>query len=595
MALTTIGDILINAKPYLIQHRTYRLRESPTSYPSAGLGGRRRDSESRGDNWVYWSQSDWLGDGQADWLVEGPFHSGYGLDLTVPGQVQVANKLVVRQADAANTGGYVAFTVGTTRAWFLGKTNGTGYHSVNGTAWTAVANVLAVGVTPTSWGELKGTYYVGASDGKLYSTTGGTTFSAIAGPLGTPSYVLGSYKGRLYIGYANAVYTYTGSAFTQMWAGFVDGTPIIGTVGGGVLYFATQGPQSRVYMTDSNLLMHLVTMGNDFMPMAAVFLEAPYFFGGTTDEATTPGIVIRLQSNGMVPVYQHGDFGGSFQNTPIRSAILWNDMIVWSASPLLAADNPALGIFDPTMDVFGPDTQCGFYIRNNTDGVTGAEVDGILQWNNKLICGLRGSGIYSEDTPGTYKLVSTLFDGQTKNINKLWGRAEVKHSALISGQTVTIKTMKDAVTEDSWGTSNTVGATSALIAAPANYKSPYIQYVISGTANGSDLSLLDITFAYIETPDSPKKEWSMVLRLQGGAGSQNQVMRDKSLNTRTAMTMLGELNALWNTKTTYDDVDGTQYNVIFKAPSAGAEEFYKDLSGNVDDSLIFYAVHLVEL
>jgi hypothetical protein len=60
--------------------------------------------------------------------------------------------------------------------------------------------------------------------------------------------------------------------------------------------------------------------------------------------------------------------------------------------------------------------------------------------------------------------------------------------------------------------------------------------------------------------------------------------------------MLTELNALWNTVTTFDDLDGTQYNVVFRAPKQRTDDINKDVaSGAVTDLVVNYAVHLVQM
>ena len=205
----TIGDVTLNSKPFLLQNNGYRVSESPYSQGRLGQQG----SQSHGDHYSYWSQTDWVGDGGDDWLGDGPFFSGYGLDLSTAGQIAVAKQLAVSQADASNTGGYVTITDGSTRQWFCGKTNGTAYYTTDGSAWTTAANTPAAAQKPLTTGNLKGVNYVSTDGGKLYSLAGTVFTEKTTAPLATAAYILGSYKSKLWIGYANALYYYDGAAW----------------------------------------------------------------------------------------------------------------------------------------------------------------------------------------------------------------------------------------------------------------------------------------------------------------------------------------------------------------------------------------------
>lgn len=568
--------------------RGYRVSESPYSQGRLGQSG----EESRADHYSYWSSTDWVGDGGDDWMGDGPFFSGYGLDLSTAGQVNVANQLAQSQADAANTGGYVSFTDGTTNVWFMGKTNGTSYYGA-GSSWTSLAlgaaNYLSATNLPTSVGNLKGVTYVTTAVGQLWKLTAGTaTWTQVAAnPLTTPAYILGAYKSKLWIGYANALYYYDGAAWSAVqFTGLVDGTPIVGAVGNGVLYFITQGPNPRVYLTDSNQLYQIATIGSDFLPKVALFLETLILFGHGSDDTNTAGQIWRLEQNGFRPIYDYGDYTNDHG---IRSALVNGNTILWGAN-----FQTGIGVYDPSMDIF-QDVQMGFYVSSVITSVSGV-VHGLAQFGGVVYCAIEGNGIYKQTTPGTYKLRSTLFDGGKKHINKTWGRGDFHHSPLLAGQTVVVSTLKDGVTLDSLGSSTTLGATSAVVDFPSNYKSPYLQYEVSGTANGSALSILDLSFSYVETPDNPKRVWDLDIDIEGSS-DEPQEMRDGSLNTRDAKTMFSDLVALWNTRTTFEDIDGTTYNVLCRIPSGGLDPGSKetDSGGTLSDFVMNYRVRLIQL
>ena len=580
---------MLGGLPYILAPRGYRVAESPRSQPRTRLSDPAAD---RGDHWGMWSQSDFLGMGRKDWLGDGPFLDGYGLDLSTEGQISVAKQLAQTQSDTNNAGGYVPLVDGTTRLWMMGKTNGTAYYSADLSTWTSAADQPAASALPTSSGALKGVPYVACSNGALYSLSGTTWTEKTTKPLSTAAYILGSFKGKLWVGYANALYYYDGSAWsTTQFSGTVDGTPIVGAVGNSVLYFVTAGPNARVYMTDGNQLHHVASYPSDFLPKAAVFLETLYLFGHATDDSSTTGQVWRLEESGMVPIFEYQDSSADFG---IRSAVLDSDRILWGANR-----KSGIGVFDPSLDIYD-DAQMGFYVGPALDTVTGA-IHGIAQFNNTLVCGVESLGIYKEDTPGRFKIRSSRYDADSKNINKLWGFCELKTSELITGQSVTVKTTKDDSTLDEWGIFNTPLLDSTIIQAPSttidpDYKNPFLQYELTGDAAGSDLDIMDISFANIELPDNPKRVWSLVIVIEGSY-DQPQEMLDETLSDRNARQMLSDLVGLWNKKTTFEDVDGTTYNVIFKLPRASMEDIVKVVAddGTLDDAVITYACNLIEL
>ena len=591
---TKAGDIQLDGKDYLLAPRGYTFSESAVSGTRAQLSD---PSERKGTHWGYFTSSDWIGMGRKLWLGDGPFLDGYGLDLSEEGQVNIANALAQTQADANNTGGYVAFADGTTRVWFMGKTNGTSYYSANLSSWTSLALGAGGAITaahlPTSMAFLKGSPYVATSAGSLWSLSGTTFTEKTTKPLSTAAYALGAYKGKVWIGYANALYNYTGSAWsTEQFAGFVDGTPITGAVGNSVLYFVTAGPNARVYMTDGNQLHHIASYNSDFLPKRAIFLETLYIFGHASDDSSTPGDVWRLEESGMVPVFQHGNFTADFG---IRDAALDGDRILWGANR-----KTGIGIFDPALDIY-EDEKMGYYVGPTITTVTGA-VHGIAQFAGSLVCGIEGQGIYKEGTPGAFEIVSSRYDGGAKNINKLWGEAEINHSKLLAGQKFTLSTSKDdGTTYDEWGSSSSPETKTAIIPPPEtadahDYKNPFLQYKLTGDAAGSDLTLFDLTLANLETPDNPKRVWDLLIVTEG-SDDEPMVMRDDTPSDRTSVEQLADLVGLWNKRVLFEDIDGSEYQVICKVPRVNTDDIVKDVAedGSLDELVSFYRIRLVEL
>lgn len=583
-------DVTLGGKGYLLTPGGWSRSESPKSYPSNG--GASSVEFRHGDNWSYWGQDEWNGQGQDLWHGNGPFDESYGIDLSKYGQIKIAKQLGINNTDETNTTGYIMFAVGTTRACFIGKTNGKLF--VDSTAAVQKnlgdAGYLPAGALPRSYVFYKQVHYIGCSNGVVYSTTDGLNYSAITvtGGPATDCTLLGSFRGKLYASFVNQLFTWDGTTWTEIFLKLIDGAPIAATVASSQLFFITAGPFAKIYSTDGNQLHQIGSLSNRFAPYAVVSLETIYFFGGKSDAATTAGEIWRI-NNGVLELVQN--VGDDTADYAIRSAITENGVIYWGNN-----QQTGLGCFDSRLDLY-EDIQTGFYGTSSITSVSGV-VDGIVQFNNIIYVGIRGSGVYKQTTPGTFGIRSSLFDADSRNINKMWGFAELKHLALTAGQYINIGVLKNEVTVDAWGLSNVLASQSAIIQAPTSpiYENGFIRYDMSGDANGSPMTITSLAIAYMELSKNPKREWELSIALEGSQDIP-QVLRDGADNERTAQTMLNDLDALWNTYTTYVDVDNKAYNVVVKHPSAHADEIIRDedVGGVLGNVYIVYRLHLTQL
>lgn len=602
MTLTAKGDVQLGGNPYLLTRGGYRMGQSRAAEPR--FGGATEQQFEHADNWTYWGSEKWYGMGWPDFEPGGPFLDGYGLDLSLSGQIKVAKNLVQSKADAVNVDGYVAIPLGHNWIVFIGKTDGTMFSSHDaGASWTTNASSLGVGIKPRgTYGILKNDYYLGTTGGKLAKAvfnddgTGAVSFldMGIGGPSPNDTYVLGAFQGKLWVGSINYIGTFDGTNWQQQFAGVVDGTVIAGAVGNSVLYMMTSGPQARLYMTDGSQLIQLAILGSDFVPSSMIFLETLMIFGASTDDANTQGEVWRIEpgGQGLRSFFTFGPQDGN--DYGIRSAIVDRGVALWGANR-----KTGIGVYDPDLDVY-EDVTLGFYVGSTIDTVTGI-IHGILQSKSVLYCGIQGQGIYKQGVPGKFRITSSVFGGVTKHIQKLWGFGELYHSTLLNGQTITAKASKDGTTFTTWGTSDVDGETFKIIDAPTDYKNPYLQWDLSGDAFSNDLTIFGYALGFVEVSDNPKKEWDLVIAVEGST-AKPQMYRDFTNNPRTALQMVTELNALWNKRTTFDDLDGTQYTVMFRVPSLRsttgqlAGELVRVVeSGTLTELEFGYRVHLVEL
>jgi hypothetical protein len=222
--------------------------------------------------------------------------------------------------------------------------------------------------------------------------------------------------------------------------------------------------------------------------------------------------------------------------------------------------------------------------------------------------GIEGAGIYKTTTPGTFKVKHGLYGADQRNIQKRWGQAEIRHTTLLGGQVVTVKTTKNPTdAEDNWGNSTGSGVP---IPAPSGYKTPYLSVMLSGDANGQALTIYDVALAYLRVPDVTKKEWRLTIAVEGHnvvhgnvQSGNRQFDRSGVEQSRTSMQMISDLNALWNQTVSFEDLDGTTHTVIVRGadarPSAGntrSGEIDRHVTaGTVDNLSMPYTLHLIEL
>lgn len=618
---TNLGDVLIDAKPYSLTIGGYSIYESIRTRPAPASQPRSLSTFEHQNNWQYFGQSNWAGMNFPKYEGDvGTFKDGYGFIIGTEGELQIADQLVLDKADATNPDGYVAFRIGYpvgdpsyghNRSVFIGKTNGTAF-SRDGLSgvWTTTLNSLGAGVKAVSKGFFASTTFVGASNGHVFDTADGVVFNDHGTPGPTSSaYILGDFLGFMYVGYDDgSVWKVdrAGGFSVLVPASTLAANARCGAGGGNVFYIITQGPAPQVLFTDGQNLYQATIIGTDFEPRAAVFLGKLFIFGEQSFDVAPKGACWVLGANGIT---EDLTFGNGQVDQGIKTAQVEGELILWAATGNAALGKSGIGIFDPRLDV-SPDAPLGYFVAHTTDYAAGKRVHGISEVYGLRFCGIEGVGIYKTTTPGAFKLISGLYGAEQRNIQKRWGSAEVRHTTLANGQVVTVKTTKNpADAEDLWGnSSDTDGVTP--IPAPAGYKTPFLSYVLAGTANGSDLTIYDVALAYLRVPDVVKKEWVLNIAVEGHnqthgnlTSGNRQYDRSGTEDTRTSMDMIADLNALWNKTVVFEDVDGTSHTVIVRGVDArlgaghkGSGEIDRTVSGGAVVNLSMpYTLHLIEV
>jgi len=591
-------DVKLNSKKYLIIPGTYQMsgvRES-MARPGATHGGDPNDRSNEDPSWAWWSQTLWQGDGVDDWSGDGGFVQATGLDLFNDGQATAAAKFFQGQSSTGTD--WLFIPLNNTTIIAINKDTGRAYTATSVLTWTDRGVIGGAGAT--SWTFYKGTLIVALTNGDLRTTTDGITWSAypiLSKPSSNACYLLGVYRSKLYLAWSNDLRTWDGTTLTVL--ATVDGTPIAGAVGQGVLFIIAQGTPGHIYMAQADQFVELMQFPSDFQVSDCIFMDTLYVSGGTLDTSGGfSGEIWRLVQNGLEFIYEVPRVSGSGVDYRIYSMYNLSGLLYFSYNS--SGGNPCgLGIYDPTLDIF-VSPRLGSYIGPLAPAASDGLVKGIGSWKGSLLIGIGGRGIYytDETTKTDFKVTSSLFGSESKRINKMWGWCEITTTALTTGQSVLVEYSIDG--GGSWttlGTHNVVGATKAYLSFPANFKSPFLQYRFTGTANSVALAVLDISFSYIEASSNPKRIWRFQLGLQGSADKPMKY-RDRTDFERTALQMKSELDALWNTRFSYEDITGTTYNVVMPHVGVVADDIVRTYDQGEQSTMKFvqikYEVTLVE-
>lgn len=619
---------MLDGKPYLLSMGVpYSRQESLRTRPAAASQPRNLSTFEHQDNFVYFGQSKFLGEGYPLWEGDGPFRDGYGLEPDPAGVMSVADQLELDLADAANPAGYVSFRIGygpggpNEIVVFIGKTDKVAHVKDTVTNTWSANTWPSAPVSRTFFSRLT---LVGAENGHVYRTDDGGVGGADPIDLGLPdasvtglsAYILGSLKGKMYVGYRDgsiwvmsADLTWDADPFLE--SGTLDMTPVCGASGTNVLYILTEGPSPRILYTDGENLYQANIISTDFNPYAAVFLGKLFMFGAQGFDTKAKGACWVLSADGLSEDLSFGD-GTSLDQT-IYTAQVEGEVILWSATGDAPHSRSGIGVWDPRLDQ-DVNRPLGFYVAN-TRVANNNPVIGLAASKGVRYAGVAGTGIFKTTTPGPFKVRLSSFGADSRNMQKRWLQAEVHHTALFTNQLVTVATAKDPdVAPVTWGSSDVDGADNAVIVGPAEYRNPFLSVTVSGDAAANPLKLFDVALAYmvVADHDKTKREWLIHIDVSGhdaivtsgdSRPAQRQNMRDGSLNTRTGIQIKNDLDDLWNKEICFQDVDGNEYNVIVKSPSnrpnAGTPSD-GEIDRTVDDTGLIvnlsmdYVLHLIE-
>jgi hypothetical protein len=593
---------------------------------------------------VYFGQNKFMGQGFPTWQGNSAFRDGWGLDIDLDGTISAAKTLgtVAEEVDAANPDGWVGFRIGYpngvapdgggNRIVFVGKTDGISHVRKNTGGWSRATKIGGVGVKAVSHNFFSRLTFIGASDGNVYRTDDGVTYNFAGMSAGkgatapaTNAYILGNLKGFLYVGYSDGSIWRMGADLVWETTPFVDAaktdhfdmTPVCGATGTNVLYFVTEGPSPRVFFTDGKEVFQANVIASDFNPHSAVFFGKLFIFGEQGFDVSSRGAIWTISATGVAEELTFGD--GSV-NQGIWTAQIEGEQILWTATgnASIPSGQTGIGVWDPRLDR-STDAALGYYVSNTTPYAAGKNAHGLAALEGNRYMGVTGVGIFKTGVQGNFRVRLGQYDGDSKNIMKHWYHAELVNSAIVNGQSLSVKTTMDGLpgtVETLWGTVSTIGETRPRITGPVQYRNPQIGLIVEGVAAGQPLTMFDASLAYLVVPLKSQvlHEWVIRIAVEGwddpilpDPTQARQGMRDGSRNTRTSPTIIADLDNLWNTEVVFEDLDGHTYNVLVKSPTDRPEagkmsrfQAENDRKVNCTTGLLVnlsldYTLHLIEM
>lgn len=127
--------------------------------------------------------------------------------------------------------------------------------------------------------------------------------------------------------------------------------------------------------------------------------------------------------------------------------------------------------------------------------------------------------------------------------NVRWDRAVVRHSALASGQRVSLwYRFSDRGVWKALGTSSTEGATSSVFLFPTHARGDLIAFRtgLTGTAGSSSPLVVYAVSAFYRPSPPPKREWDLTIDLKGTANTLSRPARARTLADGTHEIRTGE-------------------------------------------------------
>lgn len=295
------------------------------------------------------------------------------------------------------------------------------------------------------------------------------------------------------------------------------------------------GFRGELYSNDGTTTVTRVTSISDNAISSMIEWRGKLYAG-----SRTRGKIWIVESQGLTELFTMPDAtfiaGVSQYAFPIRALAIDHDRLHFPV-----VDTQGLGIY----------TYDGVGWSRSVAGGAGTEPRGLVSFNNRLFISnaiTNDSRIYRVEntfrTSGTF--ISSWFNAELAGIDKVLRKATIRHSALASGQSITVDYAIDgSATYTNLGISNTIGSTEKAFtfASATVAKSIRFRLVFALTGTSATPSVTAILLEYALAPD-PKAEWTFDALLEG-VTEMPLVRLDNSVETLTGSALA---DALWTSR-----------------------------------------------
>lgn len=575
----------------IVRPNSYMKRPAPT------FGARYSSGDPDYNNlsiWQHWVQKCWVGGMGADeWVDDAMFKDAAGIDSTVHEKVTLSRLL--KRGTGANWA--LGGATGIFKNEFLIYNNilycmqfvtaaiGRLYaYTVSTQAWASVT--VPTGLIVRSMGTFDGKFFIGGSNAgsKLYYATSPGTWNLVTNPAGVADAV------RCMIAYNTKLYVAFGSLVWRMKADLTwDGSTVFYTANSnsasnyisdmevhlGTLYMLSQN--GHLHKSDGNNTFDIWSWDGNTSGVSLRSYDGKLFVGTYefTDTADIGyGVLYQFTGGAVTELKRWGRAGKA---TTIGQMITYARKMYYGASGLFGVRGGfGVAVYDAVED-----SHSIYAVQDDTATYTDASgvgtdwvVDDVIVFGGKLFCAVRGWGVFF--TESSFKdvelnlagfttsttggiLNSSLYDGGTPGLEKLWNRIIVFAELPAAAQSMTVAYSTDGgATFTSLATQ--VGpspASGQYVFNLNNIRSTRFQYRITlkTTDTTKSPTVRGVVVAYLPQPE-PNWMWTFTIPV-----TDKWVLIDNTVETKTTNTLIAYLEGLYRGQaiTTFIDIDGVQW------------------------------------
>jgi hypothetical protein len=546
--------------------------------------------------------------GADEWIDDAMFSSGVGVDTTIHEQARLSRSLVQAGGGSWTLGGstnvdnhrFIVYNnILYCMVMLVPAAAATRLYSYNPSAetWTLVATPASfIGRSITTFDGYLVIAGIGGGSAKIYTATTPGTWTSLILPVGQTSciYSMRTYNSKLYVAFGTQVWRCLDLSFPTDRVKTWDGTTVFYKVNansGSNFINSMETHLGFLYMLSSNGHLHRSDGNNTFDIWSwdgqtyGVSLRSydGRLFVGTYEFTDVPdvGYGVLYQFTGAA-VTELKRWGREGRYTSIGQMMVHGRKLYYGAAGLFGVrDGFGVAIYDAIEDahsIWAMQDNAAAYTDPGGLGSAWMVTD-VIVFGGRLFAAVRGHGVFF--TPDSFKdnelglskyststtggeIVSSLYDGGTPGLDKLWSKITVYCDVPVSGTSFTL----------SYSINN--GATwtaTAAVAGPTTNNGQYVFYlnnirsprfkwkILLKTTDTTKTPLLrGVVVAYLPQPE-PNWMWSFTIPIADKWELLDESVEVKGTGCMTTNQLIAYLEGLFRSGSlvTFVDIDGIQW------------------------------------